>query len=303
MSAKQRTIDVILDGYGFFEAPRWCDGRLWLCDFYTYKVYAVAPEGQVEVIAEVAGGPNGLGWLPDGRMLVGSMKDQLVLRREPDGSLAIHANFAKLAPWLITELVTDAQGRAFVGNAGFDLVAGKRVIPAFLTRVDPDGTTTVVAENLLVPNNMLITPDQSTLILSETAGQRLTAFNIETDGSLSRRREWARFGEVSTLDDMAAVFGNATLCPDGISLDAEGAIWAADAAHARAVRVREGGEIIDEITTGDLGVGVFACELGGADGSTLYLCAAPSFVEKEARAKLRGKLLSCRVDVPSAAQG
>jgi sugar lactone lactonase YvrE len=290
-------LEVLAEGLSYLECPRWHGGRLFASDFYTQRVLAFQADGKAETIVEVPNQPSGLGWLPDGRMLVVSMKDRRVLRLE-EGGLVEHADLSGLAPWHCNDMVVDASGRAYVGNFGADIMGGADPAPTNLIRVDPDGSTHVVAEDMLFPNGSVITPDGATLIVAETLGQRLTAFDIASDGTLSNRRAWAAFGEPPTARDFAGVLAEIRVTPDGICLDAEGAVWFADALGNRAVRVREGGEITDEVSGGDLGI--FACMLGEDDGRTLFLCAAPTFVEAIASADHQARLLACRVDVPHA---
>ncbi len=293
-----RELTVVLDeGFSYFECPRWHDGRIWLSDFYTRQVVTIDADGRVAVIAEVPGQPSGLDWLPDGRLVVVSMRDKRLLRREPSSELVEHANLSRLVPELLNDMVIDDQGRAFVGNFGFDIMAGAPIRSTGLVRVHPDGTAAVAAEGLLFPNGSVILPD-GRLVVAETLGQRLTAFSIDAEGQLSERSTWAAFGPPPDTDDLARALAGAKVAPDGMCADADGAIWVADAIGNRVLRVREGGEIVDEVTTGDLGV--FACMLGGDDGRTLYLCAAPSFAEHERRDTRDAQLLSCRVDVPRA---
>jgi sugar lactone lactonase YvrE len=290
-------LETVAEGLSFLEGPRWHDGRLFASDFYNHRVLAFQSDGKYETVVEVPNQPSGLGWLPDGRMLVVSMKDRRVMRLE-GGGLIEHADLSGLATGHCNDMVVDTSGRAYVGNFGFDLMGGGERADAVLVRVDPDGTTTVVAEEIMFPNGSVITPDGGTLILAETLGQRLTAFDIGGDGSLSNRRVWAAFGDPVTATDFGGVFAQMKVAPDGICLDAEGAVWFADALGNRVVRVKEGGEITDEISGGELGI--FACMLGGDDGRTLFLCASPSFVEAVASADHQARLLACRVDVPHA---
>jgi sugar lactone lactonase YvrE len=296
-----RELRTVLTGYSYFECPRWHDGRLFVSDFYTHQVLATTPGGDVETIAEVPGQPAGLGFLPDGRLLVNSMRDRQVLRIDGKEH-AVHADLFTLAPWHLNDMVVDAAGRAYVGNFGFDLMAGGQPGPTHLLRVDPDGSVTVAADGLEFPNGTVLTDDGTTLIVAETFGQRLTAYDVGADGALTGRREWASLGSVDVGDDVtqaakdAAAAGAVT--PDGICLDAEGAVWAADAVGGRAVRVREGGEVVDEVRAD--GLGVFACMLGGDDGRTLFLCAAPSFLESERKDTRDAALLACDVDVAHA---
>jgi sugar lactone lactonase YvrE len=291
-------LGVLIDGYSYFEGPRWHDGRLWASDFYTHQVLAISLNGSAEKMADVPGQPSGLGWLPDGRLLVVSMRDRKLTRREVDGTLAVHADLYEYCGGHANDMVVDSAGRAYVGNFGFDVMALAPIRATTVVRADPDGQVSVVADDLLCPNGMVLTPDERTLIVAETMGQRLTAFDVEPDGSLSNRRVWAALGEPPETDDFAAEMAKAVAAPDGIALDAEGAIWMADGLGNRALRVREGGEITDEVTAG--GIGIYACALGGEDGKTLFMCAAPTFLEEQARANHQSRILTRRVDVPHA---
>ena len=287
---------VVLDKYSYLEGPRWHDGRVWVSDFYTHQVVSADEHGgDVRVEAEVPGRPSGLGWLPDGRLLVVSMTDHLVLRREPDGSLAVHADLSEYAGGPLNDMAVDDQGRAWLGNFGFDLMNGAPMAPAPLVRVDPDGRAELATEPLHFPNGAVVLG--RTLIVAETFGHRISAFDIRSDGSLGDRRDWARFGPTPEGDDLDTVLGQLTIGPDGIALDSEGALWVADALGNRAVRVLEGGEITDEISTGDNGN--YAVVLGGADGRTLYLCTAPSFAEHERKDTREALLQAARVAVPA----
>lgn len=292
----QSTPTVVLDGFSYLECPRWHDGRLWVSDFYTEKVVAIDGRGGAEVVAEVPGQPSGLGFLPDGRLLVVSMRDHRVLVRDEPGRLTEHADLSGVVSGVLNDMVVDDRGRAWVGNFGFDLMGGAPLRYTTLTRVDPDGSVAVAAEDLGFPNGMVILPG-GVLVVAETFAGRLTAFDIGEDGELSGRRVWAQFGETPRTDDVGEAVAALEVAPDGICADAEGAIWVADAVHNRVLRVREGGRIVDEI---DAGTGVFACMLGGDDGRTLYLCAAPSFAEHERRPVREARLLAVGVDVPHA---
>lgn len=292
-----REITTVLTDFAYLECPRWHDGRIWFVDFYTYRVLSAAEDGtDLRVEADVPGQPSGLGWLPDGRLLVVSMKDARLLRREPDGTLVTHAELRGQVTGHPNDMVVDTQGRAYVGNFGFDLMGGADLRTADLLRVDPDGTVSVVATDLYFPNGSVIT-DDGVLLVDETLGNRISAFDIGPDGSLGQRRTWATFGELPDDPALAAVLGAVVLAPDGCCLDAEGAMWVADAIGGRVVRVREGGKILEEIQPG---IGVFACMLGGADGRTLYVCAAPDFQEEARKAAREASLLAVRVDVPHA---
>lgn len=255
MSTKRTSVAeprTLMTGLLFGESPRWHDDRLWLCDWGAQEVVAVDLEGKSEVIVGVRSFPFCIDWLPDGRLLVVSASDRLLLRREPDGSLVTHADLSGLShhPW--NDIVVDGRGNAYVGNIGFDFGVGE-VAPGILALVTPDGSARRVAEGVLFPNGLVVTPDNSTLILAESYANTLTAFDIAADGSLSNRRVWA------DLDDGV---------PDGICLDADGAVWYGDVPNQRCVRVREGGEVLQTI---HLDRGCFACMLGGVDGRTLFL--------------------------------
>jgi sugar lactone lactonase YvrE len=292
-----REISTVLTDRAYLECPRWHDGRIWVVDFYTHEVLSAAEDGSdLRVEAVVPQQPSGLGWLPDGRLLVVSMRDARVLRREVDGTLVTHAELGAHVGGHPNDMVVDAQGRAFVGNFGFDLMGGAPIAPTGLVRVDPDGTVTPVAEDLWFPNGSVLT-DDGVLLVDETFGNRVTAFDVAEDGTLVNRRTWAEFGALPSTREVAGALPELVVAPDGCGLDAEGALWIADAAHGRAVRVREGGEIVDEVSPG---LGVFACGLGGADGRTLFLCAAPDFDEHARSAAREGRLLSVRVEVPHA---
>ncbi|MFL5254912.1 MAG: SMP-30/gluconolactonase/LRE family protein [Rhodopila sp.] len=273
--------EILLDGLTFPEGPRWHDDRLWFSDFYTYRVIAVGLDGKAETMATVPACPSGLGWLPDGRLLVVSMNDRRLLRMQ-DGSLVVYADLSAVAGGPCNDMVVDAQGRAYVGNFGYERFKGEDARPARLVRVDPDGRISVVAEDLLFPNGTVITPDGRQLIIGETMGNRLTTFDIEADGALHNRRPFA------------VVEG---LFPDGICLDAEDAVWVADPRGNRVVRVREGGVIADTIPLP--GRNAYACMLGGPDGQTLFICTATGSGPERA-GKTDGKIEYVQVGVPRA---
>ena len=280
MAAEARTV---LEDQSFLEAPRWHEGRLWISDFYTHEVYSLREDGSdLRVEAVVPEQPSGLGWLPDGRLLVVSQLDRRVLRREDDGSLVTHADLSAYAAGQCNDMVVDSEGRAYVGNFGFDLMGGAPVAPTSLHRVDPDGSVSVAAEELYFPNGSVITPE-GVLIVAETFGNRLSAFYIAADGSLGERRTWAEFAPLPTATDLGEVLGSLAVAPDGICLDPEGAVWVADAIGARLLRVREGGEVVDTV---EPGTPVYACGLGGDGLRTLFACAAPDF-DAHARAAAR----------------
>ncbi len=290
-----REISTVLTGFSYLECPRWHENRIWFSDFYTHQVLSAREDGSdLRQEAEVPGQPSGLGWLPDGRMLVISQHDNRLLRREPDGSLVTHADLSAHVTGEPNDMVVDDRGRAFAGNFGFDLMAGAPVEPTVLLRIDPDGTVTQVADDMWFPNGSVIT-DDGVLLVDETFGNRITAFDLADDGTLANRRVWAAFGELPTERDLQPALGQLSVAPDGCGLDAEGALWIADALGGRVLRVREGGEIAEELPVGN---GVFACMLGGEDGRTLFLCSAPDFDRTARSAAREANLLAARVDVP-----
>ena len=291
-------LTVVLEGYSFLEGPRWREGRLWLSDFYTHQVVSLEPDGSdLRLEATVPAQPSGLGWLPDGRLLVVSMKDHRVLRREPSGELVEHADLSGRVPGPLNDMIVDGTGRAYVGNFGFDIMTGGAPTSTSLLRVEPDGMVAEAAEALYFPNGAVFLPD-GRLVVAETLGHRLSVFDVGRDGGLSDRRDWATFGALPTAGDLNGVLEQLTIGPDGIALDTDGAIWVADALGTRVVRVAEGGEILQEISTGD--TSTYAVALGGDDRRTLFLCTAPGFAEHERSVTREGTLLAVRVDVPGA---
>ena len=279
---KTLTPRPLIDDIAFGEGPRWRDGRLFFSDMHSAKVLSVDLEGRQEEICTVPQAPSGLGWLPDGRMLVVSMTDRRLLRLEEDGELSEVADLSALAGFHCNDMVVDARGRAYVGNFGWDLHGGGERRDAELILVEPDGAARVVADELRFPNGCVITPDGATLIVGETMGQRLTAFTLEDDGSLSGRREWAPTPKI---------------LPDGICLDAEGAIWVASPVSHGCFRILEGGEITHKV---EVETEAFACMLGGPERRDLFICTAGSS-EPEACAKNRdGRIEVVEVEVPGA---
>lgn len=272
-------LTVLLDGLYFGEGPRWRDGHLYLSDFYAHEVIRVDPTGNRESVAQVPNQPSGLGWLPDGTLLIVSMTDRKLLKLTEAG-LVEHADLSPVAGYHCNDMVVSAEGRAYVGNFGYNHYEEPEEKTADLARVDPDGSVHRAATGLKFPNGSVITPDGKTLVVGETRGNRLTAWDIGPDGGLSNRRVWADLGQNF---------------PDGICLDAEGAIWVADPRNNETVRVREGGAVTHRIPTGDLGS--YACMLGGEDRKTLYICTAAGSGPGAAEAP-RGRIEYCRVEVP-----
>lgn len=245
---------TLLTGLRFGESPRWHDGRLWLSNWLGQEIIAVDPEGRRETMVRLPFEtfPFSIDWLPDGRLLIVSASDRPLLCLEADGTLGTYATSDR--GW--NEVVVDGRGNAYVNGAGFDLMAGAPFEPGIVALVTPDGAIRTVAEGIAFPNGMAVTPDDATLIVADSYGRELTAFDIAADGGLENRRVWADLGDGT---------------PDGICLDAEGAVWYADVPNKRCVRVREGGEVLQTV---ELDRGGFACMLGGADGRTLFILSA-----------------------------
>ncbi len=268
------TPQTLLTGLMIGEAPRWHDGRLWFSNWGAQEVIAVDLGGTSEVGARVPTTvPFCSDFLPDGRLLIVSGREGILLCMEPDGSLVTHADLTGLAdsPW--NEIVVDGRGNAYINNTGFDFPVGA-FAPGIIALVTPDGSVRQVADGVAFPNGMVVTPDNATLILAESYSNRLTAFDIAADGSLSNRRVWA------DLDGGV---------PDGICLDAENAIWYGDVPNKGCVRVREGGEVLQKI---ELDRGCFACMLGGEDRRTLFMMAAKWLGPENMTDEPRGQVLT-----------
>jgi sugar lactone lactonase YvrE len=291
-------LELLLDGGSYFEAPRWHDDRWFVSDFYRHEVLAITPDGGTESVITVDGQPSGMGWLPDGSLLVVSMRDHTLLRRHSDGAVEVHAELGEHCGGLLNDMVVSADGHAYVGNFGFDIMAGADPATTVLLRVTPGGEVTIEADDMWFPNGSVITPGGD-LVVCETIGCRLSAFTIEPNGSLAGRRVWAELAPLPRLGSFADMLPQVKVAPDGCTLDAEGQIWCADALGGRVIRVAEGGTVTAEIA-GPSGMGVYACMLGGPDGRTLLLCTAPDFFEHARRDTREAVLFTTEVDVPRA---
>jgi len=284
---------VVRGGLGFGEAPRWHDGRLWYSDFYRRAIYSMATDGSDEVLEhEVVTQPSGLGWLPDGDLLCVSMIDRRVLRFT-GAQVADFADISAYCEFWANDMVISSSGHSYVGNFGFDLDTRLKElgVEAFLATpppttnlvvLDPNGEVIQVVADMHFPNGTVITPDAGTLIVGETMANRLTAFDIAPDGTLSNRRVWAQFDFVAT---------------DGMCLDAEGQIWLANAVSKTCLRVKEGGEVTASVTCTQ---NAYACMLGGEDRRNLYVMTAPTSDRFKIAEVTRGRIEMVRVETPGA---
>jgi sugar lactone lactonase YvrE len=278
-----RTLTTLVDGIAFGEAPRWRDGWLYLSDIHANRVLRVAPEGGYELVASFDGPTSGLGWLPDGRMLVVSMQDRKLLRQDADGFVE-HADLSAVAAWYANDMVVAADGTAYVGNFGFRIFPiREEPRPAAIARVTPEGSVSVAADNFWFPNGAVITPDGATLIVAESGAKCLTALDIVDDGSLLNRRLWGQMRQ----DQL----------PDGICLDAEGAIWIASPPSREVIRMARGGAVLETIATEQEAI---ACMLGGDDGRTLFILTAEGRDPVWCRENHTARVLSTRVEVRGA---
>lgn len=264
--------EVLLDGLLFPESPRWYNNKLWFSDQEMNKVMTVNLEGEVEIIIEMENRPSGLGWLPDGKLLIVSMEDRRLLSLDPSG-LNEYADLSRLSTFYCNDMVVDKKGRAYVGNFGFDYFNRESFVPAEIVLVTSKGNARVVANDMAFPNGTVITPDEKLLIVAETFATRLTAFNILDDGSLTDRRIWASLRAIP---------------PDGICLDAEGAIWVSAPGRHRVVRVLEGGEITHKVK---VETDAYACMLGGPERDILFITTSTD-------ERNNGRIEFVKVDVP-----
>lgn len=248
---------TLVSGLTVGESPRWHDGRLWVANWGADELITVDDEGHTQVVLRLPPTvPFSIDWLPDGRLVMVDGPRSKVLRQEPDGTLLTHADVSGLVMGL-NEIVVDTRSNVYVNGSNYKFAPGEPFVPGIIALVTPDGTVRQVADDIHFPNGMVITPDNKTLIVTESFKARLTAFDITLDGTLSNRRVWAELGQGG----------------DGMCLDAEGAVWTPAFKDGRpgCNRVREGGEVLERIELDDF---CFACMLGGPDGQTLYMLVA-----------------------------
>ncbi len=270
---------VAVSSLVFPESPRWHQDRFWFTDQFAGRVMTLTLDGLLETLATLPDHAGGLGWLPDGTTLVVGMTERRLHRLGPMGPEP-YANLGALAGFHCNDLLVDPRGGAYVGNFGFDILGGAPTVSTKLIRVDPDGRARSVGGPLVFPNGMALTPDGATLIVAETFARRLSSFHVSPDGDLSDHRTWADLG---------------TTTPDGICLDAEGALWVASPSTRQLLRVREGGEVLDQVET--LGA-PYACMLGGPDRHILYACTAETHDPAEALRNPSGRIEVVNVAVP-----
>ncbi len=282
MAAEMYQLETLIDSLAFAEGPRWHGDKLWFSDMHTHWVMTVDFAGNTEKIIEVPNQPSGLGWTPNGDLLVVSMTDRKLMKMR-DGALTEVADLSALAPYHCNDMVVDKKGRAYIGNFGFDIfVETPEARNTTLVLVDEHGAPRIVANDLAFPNGMVITPDDRTLIVGETMAAKLTAFDIAENGDLTNKRTWAALG---------------TVAPDGIALDQEGAIWVASPSTQEVVRVCEDGEITDRIS---VETNAFACMLGGPERRHLFVLTAAESNPEIARETLTGRIEVTEVAVPGA---
>ena len=285
---------ILTDALRFAESPRWHDGKLWFCDYFTRKVMRVGLNGNVETVLTLPDLPSAISWTPQGRLLVVSSMKRLLLAMNDDGAgredgLEVVADFSGLVSYPCSDMVIDGQGRAYIAGIGFEFGNPQAVPkPGSILLVTPDGNARIVADGLAFPNGMLITPDGKTLIAAESHAARLTAFDIGTDGSLSNRRPWAQFED--RID-----YSEGKIAPDGICLDAKGAVWLASPSTKEVLRAREGAEITHRIPVDAIPL---ACMLGGPQRRTLFIGSTESLDPRDTNA--RGRIEMVEVEVAGA---
>lgn len=285
----------IAGGFSFLEAPRWHDNSLFMSDFYTHRVLRLR-DGTVETFCDVPGQPSGLGFTPAGRLRVVSMLTRSLLEWT-GSSFDTVADLSALLNGTANDMVIDSRGAAYIGCFGDDAPGDDAIEPTVIVRVDTDGSAHVAASGLNFPNGLVLSADETTLLVAETFASRVTAFEVSPSGELLDPREWATFGPApapwTTSADVAA-----RSLPDGLALDAAGGLWVADAGGHGIARVLETGEVTDFVDTGDLAV--YAACIGGADGRTLYMCCAPRYGIEDPAATRNAALLRATIEVPDA---
>ena len=302
-----KELKKLTGGLYFGEGPRWHENKLWFSDFYSHKVMTLDENNSLETVCEVPSQPSGLGWLPNGDLLIVSMLDRKILKFS-EGSISVHADLSEYVEHKCNDMVVSRDGTAYVGNFGMG-DAGESMNTTHLMIVKSDGTVLKGPDNLLFPNGTVITEDGKKLIVAETLGAKLTSFDIEDNGELINRKLWARTSPLFSLliikflsllgFDLSKVdfskYSKNLHVPDGICLDEKNGIWIASPTSKAVVRIEKGGNITDIISTPK---GAFACMLGGKDRKTLYVIISNSSDPEEAQASPEGEIHSIEVEIP-----
>lgn len=297
MTSNTLKMTLVADGFSFIEGARWRDGRLFASDMFNHKVLTIDGSGNTSPICTVPNSPSGLGFAIDGSLLVVSQADRRVLRWT-GSDLEEWADLSKILPFMCNDMLVDSRGRAYVGNYGWDTDEDPTTQSTSIALVQPDGSASVGADDLVFPNGMVLSPDGRTLFVAETYGARVSAFDVATDGSLNNRRIWTSFSDKQfpTIEHAKRA---GVILPDGMALDADGALWMGDAGGRAAVRVAEGGKILDRVDTGELTT--YSVAIGGPDRLTLYMGAATPLLQIEMPLRpgvTKSSVFSCRIEVP-----
>lgn len=294
MEYRDYSVHKVAGDFHFLEAPRWHHDKLYFSDFAAGKVFVLHSNGRVEAVCQTPNWVSGLGFTPGDELLMVAVQERKLLRWSAADELVEVADLTGVARFHCNDMLVDECGRAYIGNFGFDMNLDG-ICATDLAMVSPRGEVSVVAQDLIFPNGMARTADGNTLIVAETFAARLTMFDILADGTLTGRRTWAALSKRSFSTVSDSLRSGAPL-PDGIALDAEGAVWIGDAGGRAALRVAPGGAILDRVPTPELSV--FAVALGGPDLKTLYMCASPPLYSHDPRLERRAVLLATQVDVP-----
>jgi sugar lactone lactonase YvrE len=291
------SLTLLHEGGSFFESPRWHEDRWWVSDMFGHRVTSVTTDGEATDVHVLTDRPSGIGWLPDGRMLIVLMGSRTIAQLSRSGELVAYAALGSLGRGHANDMVIDRHGRAWVGSLGFDLAVGERPVETDLVCVHPNGTIERAARGLLTPNGAVILSDGCTLVVAETFASRLTSFRIGDDGTLSDRAVWAQLAPPPPSGDLRSVLRALRVAPDGLAVDSEDCVWYADAAGGGCVRVARDGVVKGRVPAPP-GLNIFACALGGSTGATLLMCCSPDAVESRRTAAAESALFITEVDVP-----
>lgn len=288
--------ELIYTGATFIEGTRWHEGRWFYSDMYADAVCSIAENGSERRVEFKVSQPSGIGWLPDGTLLVVGVADKRIYRRQTDGEREVYVDLAEQPVAWLSDMVVGDDGHVWVSQIGFDVAAGAPPTPAEVLRIDPDRSVHVAAADLLCPNGMLITPDRRTFIVAESVGGRYRAFDLGPDQELSNPRVFSQLAPTPKTGSWEELAATMVATPDGCAIDSAGEIWGADLVGGKLVHLASDGAIIDTIPAPD-GLTFVACALGGSDGRTLLLSAAPDFDETKRRGADDAVLFTTRVEV------